>query len=192
MSNATKTYGFIPYGSMNSKGFGGVRAYYIPATDSHAVAIGDVVTRTVGMNAAAINDIPAGSIPNCAVNYQDITSAAAITGVVVGIMPTNPYDKMADQGKASTARVVYVMDDINAVFKVCAESGQTVNVGGNCGFDYVAPSGGHSNITLKGSATTAGLPFHVVGSFLNEAGDVEYLVKINASTEQNGATGINS
>ena len=194
MANSTATFGFVPYGSMDSKGFGGVRAYYIPATDSHAVAIGDVVTRTLGMNSAAINGIPAGVLPNAAVNYADVTTATAITGVVVGIMPINPYDSMADQGKASTARVVFVMVDTDCVFKVCAEDGQTVNVGGNAGFDYVAPAGGHSNVTLKATATTQGLPFKVVGVVTdpNASDKTEYLVKINNSTEMDFVAGINS
>ena len=194
MANATKTYGFIPYGSMDSKGFGGVRAYYIPATDSHAVGVGDVITRTLGMNASPINGIPAGVLPNAAVNYQDVTTATAVTGVVVGIMPVNPFATLAEQGAASTARVVFAMVDTDATFKVCAESGQTVNVGGNCGFDYVAPSNGKSNVTLKGSATTQGLPFKVVGVVTDPyASDAtEYLVKINNSTEMDYATGINS
>lgn len=194
MSNATKTYGFVPYGSMDSKGYGGIRAYYIPATDSHAVGIGDVVTRTLGMNASAINGHPAGTLPVAAVNYQDVTTATAITGVVVGLEPINPFDSMAAQGAASTARVAYVMIDTDAVFKVCAESGQTVNVGGNCGFDYIAPTNGRSNVTLKGTATTQGLPFKVVGVVTDPdvENSTEYLVKINNSTEMDYATGINS
>jgi len=194
MADATKTYGFIPYGSMDSKGFGGVRAYYIPASDSHAVGIGDVITRTLGMNASAINGIPAGVLPNASVNYADATTATAITGVVVGIMPVNPFASMAEQGAASTARVVFAMVDTDATFKVCAESGQTVNVGGNAGFDYIAPSGGKSNISLKGTATTQGLPFKVVGVVTdpNAGSATEYLVKINNSTEMDYATGINS
>lgn len=194
MSNATKTYGFVPYGSMDSKGYGGIRAYYIPATDSHAVGIGDVVTRTLGMNASAINGHPAGTLPVAAVNYQDVTTATAITGVVVGLEPINPFDSMAAQGAAATARVAYVMVDTDAVFKVCAESGQTVNVGGNCGFDYVAPTNGRSNVTLKATATTQGLPFKVVGVVTDPyaSDSTEYLVKINNSTEMDYATGINS
>lgn len=194
MSNATKTYGFVPYGSMDSKGYGGIRAYYIPASDSHAVGIGDVVTRTLGMNASAINGHPVGTLPNAAVNYADVTTATAITGVVVGLEPINPFDSMAAQGAASTARVAYVMVDTDAVFKVCAESGQTVNVGGNCGFDYVAPSNGRSNVTLKATATTQGLPFKVVGVVTDPyaSDETEYLVKINNSTEMDYATGINS
>ena len=194
MSNATKTYGFVPYGSMDSKGFGGVRAYYIPATDSHAVGIGDVVTRTLGMNTAAINGHAVGTLPCAAVNYADVTSATAITGVVVGIEPVNPFDDMATQGAASTARVVYVMVDTDCVFRVCAESGQTVNVGGNCGFDYVAPANGRSNVSLKATATTQGLPFKVVGVVTDPyaSSATEYLVKINNSTEMDYSTAINS
>ena len=194
MSNATKTYGFVPYGSMDSKGYGGIRAYYIPATDSHAVGIGDVVTRTVGMNASAINGHPAGTLPVAAVNYQDVTTATAITGVVVGLEPINPFDSMAAQGAASTARVAYVMVDTDAIFKVCAESGQTVNVGGNCGFDYIAPTNGRSNVTLKATAITQGLPFKVVGVVTDPyaSDETEYLVKINNSTEMDYVAGINS
>lgn len=194
MSNATKTYGFVPYGSMDSKGYGGIRPYYIPATDTHAVGIGDVVTRTVGMNASVINNHAVGTLPCAVVNYQDVTTATAITGVVVGIEPENPFDSIADQGAGAKARVVYVMVDTDAVFKVCAESGQTVNVGGNCGFDYIAPANGRSNVTLKGTATTQGLPFKVVGVVTdpNVSDATEYLVKINNSTEMDYATGINS
>ena len=194
MSNSTKTYGFVPYGSMDSKGFGGIRPYYIPASVSAAVGIGDVVTRTLGMNTAVINNHAVGTLPCATVNSADVTTASAVTGVVVGIEPENPFDKMADQGAGGKARVVYVMVDTDAVFKVCAESGQTVNVGGNCGFDYVAPTNGKSNVTLKATATTQGLPFKVVGVVTDPyASDAtEYLVKINNSTEMDYATGINS
>lgn len=190
MANSTATFGFIPYGSSNQKGFGGVTAYYIPATDSNAVGVGDVVKRAVGTNTAAIAGIPAGTLPNAGVVATDATTA--ITGIVVGIMPIDPFASLAAQGAASTARVVYVMDDVNATFRVCAESGVTVNVGGNCGIDYVAPSNGRSNVTLKASNTTNTLPFHVVGVVTTPRGDTEYVVKINASTEMTGATGINS
>ena len=194
MSNATKTYGFVPYGSMNSEGYGGIRAYYIPASVTADVGIGDVVTRTLGMNTAAINGHAVGTLPNATVNAADATSATAITGIVVGIEPENPFDSIADQGKGSKARVVYVMIDKEATFKVCAESGQTVNVGGNCGFDYVAPTNGRSNVTLKASAVTQGLPFKVVGVVTDPyASDAtEYLVKINNSTEMDYSAGINS
>lgn len=194
MSNSTKTYGFVPYGSMDSKGFGGVRAYFIPATDTHAVGIGDVVTRTLGMNQVAINGHDIGTLPVAAVNYQDVTSAAAITGVVIGIEPINPFDSIADQGAGAKGRVVYVMVDTDAVFKVCAESGQTVNVGGNCGFDYVAPTNGRSNVSLKATATTQGLPFKVVGVVTDPyaSKETEYLVKINNSTEMDYSTAINA
>ena len=194
MANSTATFGFVPYGSVDYKGFGGVRAYYLPATDTHAVGIGDVITRTLGTNSAAINGIPAGVLPNAVVNYQDVTSATAITGVVVGIMPENPFLPITDQGAGSKARVVYAMIDTDAVFKACAESGQTVNVGGNCGFDYVAPTNGKSNVSLKATATTQGLPFHVVGVVddPNASDATQYLVKINNSTEMDYVTAINS
>lgn len=190
MANSTARFGFLPYGSSNQKGFGGTTAYYIPASVSTAVAIGDVVKRTVGTNAAAIAGIPAGVLPNCTPISSD--TSTAITGVVVGIMPVDPFASKADQGKASTARVVYVMDDVNATFRVCADTGATVNVGGNCGIDYAACSNGISQLCIAASNTTATLPFHVVGVNTTPRGDTEFIVKINASTEMTGATGINS
>lgn len=190
MANSTARFGFLPYGSSNQKGFGGTTAYYIPASVSTAVAVGDVVKRTVGTNAAAIAGIPAGVLPNCTPISSD--TSTAITGVVVGIMPVDPFASKADQGKASTARVVYVMDDVNATFRVCADTGATVNVGGNCGIDYAACSNGISQLCVSASNTTATLPFHVVGVNTTPRGDTEFIVKINASTEMTGATGINS
>ena len=190
MANSTARFGFLPYGSSNQKGFGGTTAYYIPASVSTAVAIGDVVKRTVGTNASAIAGIPAGVLPNCAPISSD--TSTAITGVVVGIMPVDPFASKAAQGAASTARVVYVMDDVNATFRVCADTGVTVNVGGNCGIDYAACSNGISQLCIAASNTTATLPFHVVGVNTTPRGDTEFIVKINASTEMTGATGINS
>lgn len=193
MSNSTKTYGFKPYGSMDSKGYGGIRPYYLPSTAA-AVGIGDVVIRTLGMNTAVINNHAVGTLPCAVVKAEDVTSATAITGVVVGIEPENPFDSIADQGASGKARVVYVMVDTDAVFEVCAESGQTVNVGGNAGFDYVAPTNGKSNVTLKATATTQGLPFKVVGVVTDPyaSDEVRYLVKINNSTEMDYVAGINS
>ena len=53
MSNSTKTYGFKPYGSMDSKGYGGIRPYFLPSSAA-SVGIGDVVIRTLGMNTSDI------------------------------------------------------------------------------------------------------------------------------------------
>ena len=193
MSNSTKTYGFIPYGSMDSKGYGGIRPYFLPSTAA-AVGIGDVVTRTVGMNTVVVNNHAVNTLPCAAVESASVSSAKAITGVVVGIEPENPFDKIADQGATGKNRVVYVMVDTDAVFKVCAKSGATVNVGGNCGFDYVAPTNGKSNVTAAATATTHGLPFKVVGTVTDPyvSEETEYLVKINNSTEMDFVAGINS
>lgn len=193
MANSTAKFGFKPCGASDQKGFGGTRAYYIPATESNPVGIGDVVIKTVGTNAAPIYGIPAGVLPTCSVRASDITTATAVTGVVVGIAPIDPFATMADQGKGGVARVVFVMEDLDAEFIVCAESGQTVKVGGNCGIDYIAPVNGVSQVTLKGSTTTSGLPFRVVGVVADPwaAEDTKYVVRINSSTEANATAGLN-
>ena len=193
MANSTAKFGFIPVGGLDNKGFGGLRAYFIPSSVTAPVAIGDVVTHTVGTNAGAINGIPAGVLPVCAVEAATVSAAKAITGIVVGIMPENPFLSVAEQGAGSKGRVVYVMDDKDALFKVCAKSGETIKVGGNCGFEYNAPANGVSGAVITATTTTAGLPFRVVGVVADPtvADATQYIVRINSSTEANAVAGLN-
>lgn len=192
MADNTSKIGLVPVGGNDQKGHGGVRAYFVPST-AGAVAIGDIVTHTVGTNTSAIMGHPAGSLPCCAPETSSVSTAKAITGVVVGIEPENPYANMADQGATGKNRVVWVMDDRDALFKAHAAASQTIKVGGNCGFAYNAPAGGISGVQLTSTATTQGLPLRVVGVIDDpKLGDaVEYLVRINSSTEANSVTGLN-
>lgn len=193
MSDNIAKIGLIPVGGNDQKGFGGVRSYFIPASVTAAVAIGDIVTKTVGTNSVAFSNHPAGSLPCCAPEASTVSSAKAVTGVVVGIEPQDPYAPVADQGKGGTDRVVYVMDDRDALFKAHAKSGVTIKVGGNCGFEYNAPAGGKSGVVLTATTTTAGLPLRVVDvigdPMLGDA--TEYIVRINSSTEANAVAGLN-
>ena len=85
------------------------------------------------------------------------------------------------------------MDDKDALFKVCAKSGETIKVGGNCGFEYNAPANGVSGAVITATTTTAGLPFRVVGVVADPtvADATQYIVRINSSTEANAVAGLN-
>lgn len=195
MANATSYYGFRPVGGVDQKGFGGVKAYYIPASVATAVGVGDIVVKTKGLNSAIPEmGIPANVMPTCTVLGQ-AASTTKITGIVVGIMPINPFATMAQHGAASTARVVYVMDDLNAEFKVRANASDTVSVGQNADIVYAAPANGISQLSLDSSTTTATLPFRVVGVITSpdndpSAANAEYIVRFNNSSEAQGVAGL--
>lgn len=195
MANAQSYYGFRAFGGVDQKGFGGVKAYFIPASVNTAVGVGDVVVKTKGLNTAISEmGIPANVMPTCTVLAQ-AAGTTKVTGVVVGIMPINPFATLADNGAAGKDRVVFVMDDLNAEFKVRANAEKAVVVGQNADVVYAAPVMGMSQLSLAASATTATLPFRVVAVVTSPDNDpsadcAEYVVRLNNSSEAQGVAGL--
>lgn len=194
MANIASYTGFSPIGGVDQKGHGGTKAYFIPASVSQDVGVGDVVEKTIGLNPKEINNIPANTLPTC----KPIVAAAGtkkVTGVIVGIMPIDAYAPIEAHGKGGTDRVVFVMDDLNAEFKVRANAGKTVKVGANSDIVYAAPVKGVSQVSLDASAATATHPFRVVGVVTSPDNDpsaecAEYIVRFNNSSEAQGSTGL--
>lgn len=168
-----------------------VRMYNRPATDAPLVALGDVVK----INGTAAAD----GTPQVVAIAAD--TSTAITGVVVGIKPDFATEDFSSVGvPASTAADLYICDDPAALFEVeCLTTAAITDVGSNVAIDYVATSkSGNlylSNLTIDPgtAATTATLPFQIVklleGKTSGTLGD-RALVRINASTTMNGATGV--
>lgn len=194
MANATFLYGLKAIGDARHDGFGGLKAYYLPAS-AGSVAIGDIVTKIQGLNAEPILGYPANTLQKCKV-LAAAAGTAAITGVVVGIQVVNPYDTMGEQGATGKARVVLVQDSVDAQFKIRANAGKTIVVGQNADIVYAAPDAftGVSQVSLAASAATATLPLKIVGVVESEENDAsaecaEYIVRINNSTELAGTAG---
>ena len=194
MANIASYKGFSPIGGVDQKGHGGTKAYFIPASVTDPVGVGDVVIKTSGLNTVAINGIPANTLPTCKPAVAALGTTKA-TGVVVGIMPVDAYAPIEAHGKGGQARVVFVMEELNAEFKVRANAGKTVAVGQNADIVYAAPSLGTSGVSLAASATTATLPFRVVGVVTSPDNDAsaecaEYIFRLNNSSEAQAVAGV--
>ena len=194
MANIVSYRGFSPIGGVDQKGHGGTKAYFIPASVAASVGVGDVVIKTQGLNPIEINNIPANTLPTCTPAVAALGTTKA-TGVIVGIMPIDAYSPIDAHGKGGTNRVVFVMDDLNAEYKVRANAEETIKVGQNADIVYAAPSLGMSGVSLASSADTATLPFRVVGVITspdNNAAEAaaEYVVRFNNSSEAQGVAGV--
>lgn len=194
MANIASYKGFSPIGGVDQKGHGGTKAYFIPASVTAAVGVGDVVVKTKGLNTVAINGIPANTLPTCTPATTALSTTKP-TGIVVGIMPVDAYAPIEAHGKGSQNRVVFVMEELNAEFKVRANAGKTVVVGQNADIVYAAPSLGTSSVSLAASATTGTLPFRVVGVVTSPDNDAsaecaEYIVRLNNSSEAQAVAGL--
>lgn len=171
---------------------GAFRSYTIPASDSTAVYIGDLVTG-VGTS-STVNGV----------QYQDVAFSATgdvFQGVVVGVKPDTstslPYRA------ASTLRVVYVCDDPNMLFAAIDGASGTAftaaDIGLNC--NIVTGTGstttGYSATTLDNTteATTNTLDVKLV-ELLNRADNTygsasaTWLVRLNRHRFVNQIAGV--
>lgn len=198
MANTAYVYGLKPIGNRDHDGFGGMQMYFLPASAA-SVGVGDIVTKVQGLNANPILGIPANTIPVAKV-LTAAAGTAAITGVVCGILPTNPYElKMGDHGATGKDRVILVQDSLECDFSVTAAAASTVVVGQNADIVYTAPDAftGVSKVALGNSAATATLPLKVVKVLQTESNDAtsasaEYVVRINNSTEGPATAGVSA
>jgi hypothetical protein len=207
MSSVSRINGFRPVKSVTGAPYnGGANVYFVPASDSTVIMVGDAV-KLLG-DARAASGVP---------TVTRVSGATDIPlGVVVGILFTGVGDTgnvppVTDLNspvyrRASTDRYLLVADDPGLVYEVqyagtsVASATITANVGLNGQFTTTAGSitSGSSGMQLDsaGLATTATLPLKIVG-FPNRPdnvpGDVffSYYVKLNSSTMGSlGTTGV--
>lgn len=154
MANVDRPAGFRPVRYLNGSPWNGkARMYYIPASDSTAVFVGDAVKSAGSADATG--------------KYATVTQAAAgdtVRGVAIGFSD-QPYvafdtDNLYRKYRpASTAMYCLVVDDPNVVFEVQEDNGgndiDADMVGLNT--DFVATSGdtssGISKFELDSSGT---------------------------------------
>lgn len=197
MANADTPFGLRPVADVNGRPWNGaVRAYSTAAGDSTAIFLGDPVK--LSGTSQTIN----GRV------YADVDQAATgdvIAGVVVSVDPVigagaNGRDS-AIYRAASTARLVYVCDDPNALFEIQEVSGGTALAAADVGLnaDFVVGSGstttGYSGVELN-NATEAGtntLDLKIVGLAPHENNAVgehaKWLVRINRHQFANQVAG---
>ena len=204
MASVSRINGFRPVKTITGAPYNGqANVYFVPASDSSVIMVGDAV-KLLG-DARAATGVP---------TVTRVSGATDIpVGVVVGILftgvgdttnmpPVNDLNTPVYR-RASTDRYLLVADDPNLIYEVqyagtsVAAATITANVGQNGQFTTTAGStvSGSSGMQLDsaGLATTATLPLKIVGFPArpdNVPGDTyfSYWVKLN-TTSQSGGTG---
>jgi len=188
MANINAPKGLIPRYNLTCSDIP-VNRYFIPASDSTAVAVGDTVILTGTGDSTGVPVVAKASFGG----------GAYITGVVVAVEAIT--DESTTYREASTARYVLVSDHLDTVYEVQGDSVGTspavtqVGLNGDLVSGTLDTAWGRSGTQLDTStlATTNTLQVRVIG-FLqandNEIGDyARYLVSINLHTKRN-LTGI--
>lgn len=202
MATVSRINGFKPVKSVVGGAMTGqINTYFVPASDSTVIMVGDAVKLLGDARAATgvptvtrvsgATDIPVGIVVGIAFEGN---------GDTMNIPPVNDLNTPVYR-RASTDRYLLVSDDPNTVYEVqyagtsVAAATITANVGLNGQFTLTAGSttSGSSGMQLDsaGLATTATLPLKIVG-FPNRPdnipGDVyfSYYVKLNSSQLASG------
>lgn len=114
MANPNAPFGLKPVRHKSGAPYNGAfRKYFVPASDSTALFLGDPVIMTGTANTTEVNGHAPGTLP---VVTRHTAGANPMTGVVVGVESVDRGDLV--YRAASTARVVYVADDPDLIFHI--------------------------------------------------------------------------
>lgn len=182
--------GFRPVKHMNGSPYNGqVNRYMLPAGDSQATNVGDLVE----LNTAALVDPNGGVYP--AVERIGVGTAAAIVGVIVGFEPDYSNLNAPNYRAASTRRIALVADAPDLIFAAPQDGTGGVIAAASVGLNVAVALGtaGTSGAYASGMsvdsstvATTATLPLQIMGITASPDNDetstsrpAEVLVRIN-------------
>lgn len=172
---------------------GKVKMFGVAAAHAAVLGPGDVVLVT-GTGVA--------SGENAGLAYVDTgTANTANTGVVTGVPPQVASEALSQTWlSASTEGTVWVNTDPFALYSVDVANGPLVVADIQLNVPLVATTGtvsgslytSNMKVNATGKATTATLPFRVVGLLYGDDGVLgsRALVRVNASTSNIGATGV--
>jgi len=202
MANVDAPFGLRPIRYRDGSPYNGAfNVYAVASTYATALFVGDPVVKVAaGSNAAALDGFPIGTLP--LVEKAAAGDGNAITGVIVGFAP-DPDNLSRIYRPASTARVVYVVDDPNVTFEIQADGAiaatdvglNAVLIYTNAGSTVTGRSGAELDTTSDAPAADASNQLtilRVVNAPDNEAASAftRCEVVINQSTELTGAIGI--
>lgn len=194
MANSNKPFGLRPVGTLNGASWnGGVRKFYVPATDGNAIYVGDMVKLAGTEGSLYAGDPPVPTVAIAAAN--DV-----VVGVVVGVEPLYT-DLSLNYRKASTGMYVMVCCDPQTVYEVQgdADTYAAADVGFNMTLTVAAGSAvtGYSASVADQStaANTATLDLQVLGTVRSPDNDLTggyplLLVKLNNCQYVDGTTGL--
>jgi hypothetical protein len=168
MASVSRINGFKPVKSITGAPYTGqANVYFIPSTDSTAVAVGDLV------KLAGSARSPLG-VPTVARAAATDAAVGVVTGILftgvgdtANVPPVTTLDVPVYRA-ASTDRYVLVADDPNLVFEAqCLGTLAAADIGLNASPDVTAGStvtgSSGMSIDLATKATTATLPLKLIG-----------------------------
>ena len=179
-TNAAAPFGLRPlrhkYGAPYN---GAARLYYVPATDTQALYIGDPVTASqtyggsitagtgLGSNAAAYYGNFPGTLPT--VSLATAGDGKPILGVVVGFFAEQAASTV--YRAASTARGVWVVDDPDMEYTIMDDGVATLNIGAGAGSGgYALLDNGNLNLSTYSGSTATGLSGATLSTTLSTSG----------------------
>lgn len=178
MANADQPRGLVPVNALGAQYCGSVNTYFIPATDSTAMAVGDYVKIAGSADADGVATVIIAGVGDAGI------------GPIVGFTADKTYEDQTHR-TASTARYALVADDPNQFFVIQEDSVggalAAVDVGLNANLIFAGTNTttGMSGVELDTSTknTTATLQVKIVGLDRradNEIGtNADWIVKIN-------------
>lgn len=204
MPNADTPFGLKPVRHKGGAPYNGAaNPYYIPATDSTNLFIGDPVVKTGTANTAELKrvggDFAVGTLP--AVARATAGATNRITGVIVGFMPVTRESEV--YGVASTDRVALIADDPDLVFEAQADAALAVTgVGANANLVFTSSGStitGISGVEVDSSTSAVGATLQCrVLRFVNRsdneanaaANKVEVMINLHTETTGVGSAGL--
>ncbi len=203
MANSDIRKGLLPIRGRNGQPYNGAaNPYYVPASYATALFKGDAVVKTGTSNTSAFEEWQPGTLPE--VNKVVGGSGNPITGVIVAV-GVNRDDLTKIYSPASTEAVVWVCDDLDAVYELQDDGGAALDatsVGLNAvlidthaGDEFTGLSGTELDAgTTTAPAVNAAYQLTIqrlINREDNALGvNAKWEVKINLSTEANAVAGI--
>src|SRR3990167_5725888 len=128
MANADAPFGFRTVMHRGGAPYNGAANAYL-ATCGTSLFLGDPVLITGQSNATEIEGNPPGSLP--IINVVGTTDVSPISGVIVGVSPTDATSTTYFAGTKATPRIVWVADDPDLLFEVQCDDTITQGEVGN-------------------------------------------------------------
>lgn len=192
MANVNSPFGLRLVGMLTGTvGSASIRRYRIPATETHAIFMGDPVMRMAGSSVLATGTNPSLNQQG-GLEYVERAGGAdtqAILGVVVGF-PYDPSNLTLNYSPGSAERDVFVCDDPNAIYEIQSDvTGiSAAQLGKNC---LMTVNAGTSPAYVSGAVATgpaadASYPLLIIGwskdpkNDINSPAYAKVLVRINS------------
>jgi hypothetical protein len=179
-TNTAAPFGLKPWRHKSGAPYNGsARLYYVPASDSQALYIGDPVTTFqtyggsgtagtgLGSNSAAYYGNFPGTLPIC--SLATAGDSKPIIGAVVGFFAEQASSTV--YRAASTARGVWVVDDPEIEFHIMDDGVATLNVGAGAGSGgYAIGDNGNLNLSTYSGSTATGMSGATLSTTLSTSG----------------------